>query len=97
MYSTTFVFVLQEFHQLWEGLKSVGDDPDIEQEIRNEFERLDTDKSGYITKEEMLKLLGNCNVRDKAAEAKKCLDEMDVDGDGRVSFAEFLLVWKFQI
>ena len=90
------IFVLKEFHQLWEGLKTVGDDPDTEQEIRKEFERMDVYKSGYITKEEMLKLLDNCDVRDKAAEAKKCLDEIDVDGDGRVSFAEFLLMWKFQ-
>ena len=33
-------------------------------------------------------------VQDKMAEAKKCLDEMDVDKDGQVSFPEFLLVWK---
>ena len=33
-------------------------------------------------------------VQDKMAEAKKCLDEMDVDKDGQVSYPEFLLVWK---
>ena len=33
-------------------------------------------------------------VQDKMAEARKCLDEMDVDKDGQVSYPEFLLVWK---
>ena len=33
-------------------------------------------------------------VQDKMAEAKKCLEEMDVDNDGQVSYPEFLLVWK---
>ena len=33
-------------------------------------------------------------VQDKMAEAKKCLEEMDVDDDGQVSYPEFLLVWK---
>ena len=29
-------------------------------------------------------------------EAKKCLADIDVDGDGKVSYPEFLLVWKFK-
>ena len=33
-------------------------------------------------------------VQDKMEEARKCLDEMDVDQDGQVSYPEFLLVWK---
>ena len=29
-------------------------------------------------------------------EAKKCVAELDVDEDGRVSYPEFLLVWKYK-
>merc|ERR1711874_17246 len=31
---------------------------------------------------------------DKMEEARKCIAELDVDKDGRVSYPEFLLVWK---
>jgi hypothetical protein len=30
------------------------------------------------------------------AEAEKCVDELDVDRDGRVSYPEFLMVWKYK-
>ena len=33
-------------------------------------------------------------VATKEEEAQKCLDDMDLDGDGKVSFIEFLLKWK---
>ena len=35
-------------------------------------------------------------VQDKVVEAKKCIEELDVDKDGQVSYPEFLLVWKFR-
>ncbi len=33
---------------------------------------------------------------DREEEAKRCIREMDADGDGRVNFPEFLLAWKFK-
>ena len=78
-------------------MKGIGDDGEDEQEIREEFNRMDIDKSGYISKDEMLKLITkNHNLRNKEEEARKCLDEIDVDGDGMISYAEFLMVWKFK-
>ncbi len=58
----------------------------------------DVDGSGYISKEEMLKSISNCEYLrgEKEEEAVKCLADIDVDGDGRVSYPEFLLVWKFK-
>ena len=35
-------------------------------------------------------------LKNKEAEAQKCLDEIDVDGNGRISYPEFLMVWKFK-
>merc|ERR1712073_216250 len=69
-----------EFSKLWAAIKGEGEG---ETEIRKEFSKLDTDNSGYITK-------------DKMTEAKKCIAELDVDKDGRVSYPEFLLVWKYK-
>jgi len=33
-------------------------------------------------------------VENKEEEATKCLNEMDLDGDGRVSYPEFMLKWR---
>merc|ERR1712223_1982990 len=75
--------------------KGEGED---EKEIRAEFCKLDTDSSGYITKEEMISVISDCDhfTGDKMEEAKKCVAELDVDKDGRVSYPEFLLVWKYK-
>ena len=46
----------------------------------------------------MLQSIVNCEFLrgEKEEEAKKCLADIDVDGDGKVSYPEFLLVWKFK-
>merc|ERR1712224_1143398 len=54
-----------------------------EGKIRAEFGKLDADMSGYITK-------------DKMEEAKKAIDKLDVDKDGKVSYPEFILVMKYK-
>ena len=36
-------------------------------------------------------------IRDlQMEEAKKCIAELDVDQDGKVSYPEFILVWKYK-
>ena len=35
-------------------------------------------------------------VQDKLEEARKCINELDVNQDGRVSYPEFLLIWRFR-
>ena len=34
--------------------------------------------------------------QDKMEEARKCIKELDGDQDGRVSYPEFLLIWRFR-
>merc|ERR1712212_81319 len=84
-----------EFSKLWSAIKGEGEE---ELEIRKEFVKLDTDSSGFITKEEMMNIITDCDhfTGDKMDEAKKCVAELDVDQDGRVSYPEFLLVWKYK-
>merc|ERR1712141_371163 len=64
----------------------------------SEFSKLDVDNSGFITKDEMLTVITDCDhfAGDKMEEARKCIAELDVDKDGRVSYPEFLLVWKYK-
>merc|ERR1711997_381510 len=78
-----------EFAKLWEALHG-------ETEIRANFAKLDVDKSGFITKDEMVATISSGFAGDKLEEAKKALDQMDVDKDGKVSYPEFLLVMKYK-
>jgi len=84
-----------EFTKLWSALRGEGEE---EKEIRAEFRKLDSDCSGFITRDEMLAIIINCDhfTGDKIDEAKKCVEELDVDKDGRVSYPEFLLIWKYR-
>merc|ERR1712217_557631 len=67
-----------EFAKFWEALH--GED---EGKIRAEFGKLDADKSGYITKDEMVAVISSEFQGDKMEEAKKAIDELDVDKDGK--------------
>merc|ERR1712038_1989271 len=80
-----------EFAKFWEALH--GDD---EGKIRAEFGKLDADKSGYITKDEMVAVISSEFQGDKMEEAKKAIDKLDVDKDGKVSYPEFILVMKYK-
>merc|ERR1712154_703988 len=70
-----------EFAKFWEALH--GDD---EGKIRGEFGKLDADKSGYITKDEMVAVISSEFQGDRMEEAKKAIDKLDVDKDGKVSY-----------
>jgi len=82
-----------EFAELWNALHGGGE---AEAKIREEFSKLDTDKSGYISKDEMLTVISGSFTGDKQAEAQRCVAELDVDKDGKVSYPEFLLVMKYK-
>lgn len=86
---------MSEFKTLWTAIRGDGE---AETAIRKEFQTMDVDNSGFITKDEMLSIIeksGNF-TGDKMAEAQRCVSELDVDKDGRVSYPEFLLVWKYK-
>merc|ERR1739838_302536 len=88
-----------EFAKLWEALHGEG-----EAEIRKEFTKLDTDSSGFITKDEMVATITAGFAGDKVPwkamfkleEAEAAIDKLDVDKDGKVSYPEFILVMKYK-
>jgi len=60
-----------------------------EDRIAEAFDRLDVDNTGYISKENMLAFLGDTGATEKEIEA--IIEGADTDdGDGRVSYDEFL-------
>merc|ERR1712168_1571105 len=82
-----------EFAELWNALHGGGE---AEQKIREESTKLDSDKSGFISKDEMLAVISGSFTGDKQAEAERCVAALDVDKDGRVSYPEFMLVMKYK-
>lgn len=87
---------LEEFLEQWTLFKQkLDDDDEDEEEIKEAFKMYDQDGDGYITRDEMFAALTQMGfVRNCEEEARKCMDEMDLDRDGKVSYAEFVLRWR---
>ena len=61
--------------------------------IKEVFDRVDTDGSGYLDIEELGKVIFGLGVRLGGVELLQAHKELDANGDGRVSFEEFLDWW----
>ena len=62
-------------------------------ELVREFQRVDTDQSGFLTADEIALLLNQCSCGGLKPDDHAVLDflaSIDKDGDGRISFNEFL-------
>lgn len=64
--------------------------------IRDAFEFLDMDADGGADKEEMRAVIrGEIKDEEEREKAIAVYNALDVDGDGRVSYPEFMINWKF--
>lgn len=61
-----------------------------EERLAEAFDRMDSDDSGYITKENLRELLGD---EIPESEIDAIIDEADLTQDGRISYSEFLALW----
>jgi Ca2+-binding EF-hand superfamily protein len=62
-----------------------------EERIADAFDRLDSDDSGYITKQNIMDFLGDTISEDYA---NTIIDEADIYHDHRISYEEFLALWN---
>lgn len=62
-----------------------------EERIAEAFDRLDSDDSGYITKQNILDFLGN-SISEEYANG--IIEEADIYHDHRISYDEFLALWN---
>ncbi|KAL7479653.1 hypothetical protein ACHAW6_005369 [Cyclotella cf. meneghiniana] len=62
-----------------------------EKRLAEAFDLMDDDDSGYISKEDLIKLLGK-SVSPYRIDA--LIQQADFDGDGRISFADFLEMFR---
>eukprot|EP00850_Spirogloea_muscicola_P009701 SM000055S18235 [mRNA] locus=s55:201822:202999:+ [translate_table: standard] len=81
---------LEEFIRLNMLATSSGDGSGTEDELRAVFNLFDKDSNGYISAEELHRVLGNLG-EDKVTveECSQMIAGVDVDGDGQVDFEEF--------
>ena len=68
-----------------------------EDDIRRSFNKLDQNRDGYITKEDLTSYLTNSGLVPNESEDKavKCIKSLDLNGDGKISYPEFVMGWKF--
>jgi EF-hand domain pair len=65
-----------------------------EERLAEAFDLLDSDDSGYISCENLLGLLGSDMTQ---AEIASIINEVDENGDGQISYQEFLTLWDEHI
>jgi len=61
--------------------------------LRAAFKLFDKDGSGTIDASEVASILGH-NVTDSSDIWQEVIREVDVDGDGQISFEEFVMMFK---
>ena len=80
----------------WEHRETLEQEKQVQ--LRETFDRLDTDGSGALDKQEVAKLAAELGEKLASVFGSKKLDEafaeMDPDNDGEVSFEEFTGWWK---
>ena len=81
------------FMKFWKQFKDNPTDDSLE-DIKSIFHQYDLNGDGFITREELKEAISMMHINDKEGELEKCLADIDVNGDGRVSYAEFLVKMK---
>ncbi|VDL72124.1 unnamed protein product [Nippostrongylus brasiliensis] len=85
------VITFDEFAQLMSGNRTAG--KYTYSQLREQFDLFDKDKDGYIEKAEMTECIKELSLTHSYPKSviEGLFKEADVDGDGRISFEEFVL------
>ena len=65
-------------------------EPGPESEIREAFDAFDKNGDGLVSIEELLKVMAKAGEKMSRAEAEDSMRRADTDGDGQLSFDEFV-------
>lgn len=71
--------------------------PEQKQEIKDAFDSIDSDRSGYIDIEELKIAMLALGIDTKKDDTSKIIDDMDKNKDGKISCQEFIDLLTLQI
>ena len=81
-----------EFNEFLQVMSENLQETDLEQDLRMAFKLFDEDDNGLISAEELRKVLSSLQMDYSDAEIDKMVEEADLDGDGSISYNEFVLL-----
>jgi Ca2+-binding EF-hand superfamily protein len=81
-----------EFNEFLQVMSENLQETDLEQDLRMAFRLFDEDDNGLISAEELRKVLASLQMDYSDAEIDKMVEEADLDGDGSISYYEFVLL-----
>uniref|UniRef100_A0A3Q7IWR4 EF-hand domain-containing protein n=2 Tax=Solanum lycopersicum TaxID=4081 RepID=A0A3Q7IWR4_SOLLC len=69
----------------------MDDDEDEDEDMQEAFNVFDQNGDGFITVDELKSVLGSLGLKQggNVEDCKKMINNVDVDGDGRIDFMEF--------
>ncbi|KAK8556322.1 hypothetical protein V6N13_064361 [Hibiscus sabdariffa] len=84
---------IDEFSELY---RTIMDNKDEEEDMREAFDVFDQNGDGYISVEELRSVLESLGLKQGKAieDCKRMIRRVDEDGDGRVNFTEFKQMMK---
>lgn len=65
-------------------------DPEEYEGLKEEFEQIDTDHSGYVSINELKKAIENNGMSKSTEEINAIIEKLDDDGNKLINFTEFL-------
>lgn len=90
-----FLLLFEEPEQKLEKQKANVRLPDeLQREIQSLFEEVDVDKSKFIDKNELAQALMKVGVSPTLQELDEYIAKFDRDGDGKISYGEFLYIFQ---
>lgn len=84
---------MEEFGALY---KTIMDEKDEEEDMREAFNVFDQNRDGYITVDELRSVLASLGLKQgrTVEDCKLMIKKADVDGDGKVNYLEFKQMMK---
>lgn len=76
--------------------KHLKDSTDAEDELRQAFRVFDRNGDGYISAAELRHVMTSLGEKLTEEEVDEMIREADVDGDGRIQWAEFVALLKIK-
>lgn len=67
------------------------------EEIKEAFESIDTDNSGYLEINELLSAVNSLGLDNNANEINRIMTSLDLNKDGKISFDEFISLITMQL